>query len=145
VLLDDPHPAGSAGMTEAVLALTYDPSILSVSSSDITLGSIPSLGGNWQLQSMVDQATGQIAVVLYSTTPVAEMQPGSLITLVFHVAHGASVPATAVQLVSVATIGGEEFVTQVDDAQGRFVVSSGLERRLLERVRPKNNTFNSPS
>src|SRR4029077_18714085 len=26
VLLDQPHPAGSTGMTEAILALTYDPS-----------------------------------------------------------------------------------------------------------------------
>src|SRR5262249_37078728 len=37
VLLDDPRPAGSAGMTEAVLALTYDPSLLSISAADVTL------------------------------------------------------------------------------------------------------------
>ena len=43
VMLDHPHPAGSTGMTEAHLALTYDPSVLSVSASDITLGSIPGL------------------------------------------------------------------------------------------------------
>ena len=48
VMLDDPDPVGSTGMTEAHLALTYDPSVLSVSSSDITLGSIPGLGTGWQ-------------------------------------------------------------------------------------------------
>src|SRR5205807_1223484 len=41
VMIDDPHPAGSTGMTEATLALRYDPAVLTVSSSDITLGSIP--------------------------------------------------------------------------------------------------------
>ena len=30
VLLDHPHPAGSTGLTEAVLALRYDPSVLTV-------------------------------------------------------------------------------------------------------------------
>src|SRR4029077_16617752 len=48
VLLDHPHPDNSTGMEEAVLALTYDPKVLTVSSSDITLGSIPSLGKGWQ-------------------------------------------------------------------------------------------------
>src|SRR5262249_511623 len=41
VQLDNPHPVGSTGMTEAVLALTYDACVLSVSPADITLGSIP--------------------------------------------------------------------------------------------------------
>src|SRR4029077_6111511 len=60
VTLDDPRPVGSTGMTEAILALTYDPSVLSVSVSDITLGSLPSQGSGWQLWSMVNQGTGQI-------------------------------------------------------------------------------------
>jgi hypothetical protein len=47
VLLDHPHPHGSTGMEEAVLALTYDPKAMTVSSSDITLGSIPGLGSGW--------------------------------------------------------------------------------------------------
>jgi len=53
VMLDDPHPSGSTGLTEAMLALTYDPAVLTVSASDITLGSIPSLGTGWQLSSVV--------------------------------------------------------------------------------------------
>src|SRR5262249_52991623 len=47
VMLDHPHPEGSAGMTAAHLALTYDPTVLSVSAKDITLGSIPGLGTDW--------------------------------------------------------------------------------------------------
>ena len=65
VMLDHPHPAGSTGMTEAHLALTYDPSVLSVSASDITLGSIPGWRG-WQITSEVDAATGQIGINLFN-------------------------------------------------------------------------------
>src|SRR5262249_2592478 len=54
VLLDQPHPQGSTGLTEAILALTYDPAALSVSPADITLGSLPALGTGWQLHSVVD-------------------------------------------------------------------------------------------
>src|SRR5205085_11313985 len=70
VLLDDPHPLGSAGMTEAVLAVTYDPMTLSVSASDIVLGSIPASGNGWHLTSVIDQATGQIGIDLFSTTAI---------------------------------------------------------------------------
>jgi hypothetical protein len=70
-MLDDPHPAGSTGMTEAVLALTYDPSAFSVSAADVTLGSIPSLGTGWQLSVVIDAGAGRIAVTLYSTTPIS--------------------------------------------------------------------------
>jgi hypothetical protein len=52
-------------MEEAMLALTYDPKVLTVSSSDITLGSIPGLTSSWHLVSVVDQATGQIGIDLY--------------------------------------------------------------------------------
>ena len=51
-------------MTEAHLALTYDPSVLSVAPADITLGSIPGLGTGWQISSVVDAATGQIGITL---------------------------------------------------------------------------------
>jgi hypothetical protein len=60
VMLDHPHPAGSTGMTEAHLALTYDPSVLSVSASDITLGSIP--GAGWRITSEVDDDQGPLTL-----------------------------------------------------------------------------------
>jgi hypothetical protein len=123
VLLDNPRPEGSTGMTEAVLALSYDPSVLNVSASDFTLGSIPSQGLGWQLVSVVDSATGQIGIELYSTVAITATDPGSLVNITFHVAPGASLSPTAVRLVSSALPHGQSFITQVDDAQGQLVLS----------------------
>jgi hypothetical protein len=134
VQLDQPHPADSTGMTEAILALKYDPSVLSVSSSDITLGSIPGLGTGWQFTSVIDQSTGQIAITLYSTTPINVNSAGSLVNIAFHLEPAldavrfAQVPLGSVQLISSVTVKGEQFVTQVDDAQGQYVLSPGLNR-----------------
>jgi hypothetical protein len=132
VLLDDPHPNGSTGMEEAVLALTYDPKVLIVSSSDITLGSIPGLGTGWHLVSVVDQAAGQIGIDLYSTTAFSRAQAGSLVNIAFHVAPGASVPETAVQLVSAVTPNGRSFSTEVADDQGQYVLSPGMDRLMVD-------------
>jgi hypothetical protein len=132
VLLDDPHPDGSTGMEEAVLALTYDPKVLTVSSADITLGSIPTLGTGWHLVSVVDQATGQIGIDLYSTTAISRAQAGSLVNIAFHVVPGASVPATAVQLVNSVAPSGRHFTTEVADDQGQYVLSPGLDRLVIQ-------------
>jgi autotransporter-associated beta strand protein len=132
VLLDHPHPVGSTGMEEAVLALTYDPKVLTVSSSDITLGSIPGLGSGWHLVSVVDQATGQIGIDLYSTTAISATKGGSLVYIAFHVVPGAAVPATAVQLVSSVTPNGRYFSTEVADDQGQYVLSPGMDHLVVE-------------
>jgi hypothetical protein len=125
--LDQPHPKGSTGVTEAVLALTYDPTAFSVSPADITLGLIPSLGTGWQLSAAIDAATGRIAITLYSTTPISADQPGSLVQIAFHSLTGAARPASTVQLVNSVEINGQEYVTQLDDAQGRLVLSPGAD------------------
>jgi N-acetylneuraminic acid mutarotase len=132
VQLDHPHPAGSIGMTEAVLALTYNPSLLSIAAADITLGSTPSQGTGWQLNSYIDAASGQIAIVLYSTTPIASAQAGSLVNLAFHVIpqagrHIRRGDVGSVRLVNAVTVDGHEYTTQVDDAQGQFVLSPGVD------------------
>jgi hypothetical protein len=132
VVLDDPHPEGSTGMEEAVLALTYDPEVLTVSSSDITLGSIPGLGAGWHLVSVVDQATGQIGIDLYSTTAVAATQAGSLVNIAFHIVPGERVPTTSVQLVNSASPGGHWFSTEVADGEGQFVLSPGVDRLSIQ-------------
>src|SRR5207237_8752167 len=69
VMLDHPRPDGSSGLTSAILGLTYDPSVLSVSASDIALGSIPGLGSGWHLVPHIDQATGQIAIEMFGESP----------------------------------------------------------------------------
>jgi N-acetylneuraminic acid mutarotase len=137
VLLDNPRPQGSTGMTEAMLALTYDPKVLTVSAGDITPGSIPGLGSGWKLVSVVDQVTGRIGIDLYSLTAVTAAQAGSLVNIVFHVVPGASTTATAVQLVSAVTVNGEQFGTQVDDSQGQFVLSPGVDQVVVKtKARP---------
>jgi N-acetylneuraminic acid mutarotase len=132
VLLDDPRPDGSTGMTEAILALTYDPKVLTVSAADITLGSIPGSGSDWHLDAAVDQVTGQIGIDLYSTTAISAMQAGSLVNIVFHILPRASVSATTVQLVSAAAPEGRWFGTEVADGEGQFVLSPGLDQLVIQ-------------
>ena len=112
----------------ALIQLTYDPSVLSVSASDITLGSIP--GAGWRITSEVDAATGQIGINLFNLegTPITATQAGSLVNIEFHVVPGAAVPETAVQLVSQVTVNGRRFVTEVDDDQGPLTLSAGVDR-----------------
>jgi len=115
-------------MTEAHLALTYDPSVLSVSASDITLGSIP--GAGWRITSEVDAATGQIGINLLSLegASITATGAGSLVNIDFHVVPGAVVPTTSVQLVNQVTANGRRFVTEVDDDQGPLTLSPGVDR-----------------
>jgi hypothetical protein len=150
VRLDDPHPNGSTGMTEAILALRYNPAVLSVSAADITLGSIPAASAGWQLTSVVDQATGRIGIQLYRTTPIGAAEAGSLVHIAFHLAVDIGAPgwltprrSAVVQLVSSLVVSGQDFVTQVDDDQGQLVLSPGVDWLMLpsglhSRRRPRN-------
>ena len=139
VLLDHPDPTGSTGLTEATLALTYDPSLLSVASSDITLGSLPSLGTGWQLTSKVDAATGQIGIQLFSLTPITAAQAGSLVNISFHVLPGEPtgvsprvISSTPVQLVNTVTVNGQPITTVLADTQSAMVLSPGMDQVSVE-------------
>jgi hypothetical protein len=118
VNIDDPHPAGSRGLTQAVLALRYDPSIFTVSAADIHLGTVPASGSGWTLQVIVDPATGQIAITLFSVTPISSSAGGSLVTIDFHVRPGARSGATPINLVPAVRISGRVMYTALDDDQG---------------------------
>ncbi len=119
VLLDQPRPEGSTGLIEAELALTFDPSVLRVSASDITLGSIPSQGSGWQLSAMVNAATGQLTIQLYSETPIASDQAGSLVNIAFHLKSGTTVSGeTTVQLLNSQTV--------LADSQAAMILGPGL-------------------
>jgi hypothetical protein len=131
VLIDHPDPEGSTGLTSVTLALKYDPALLSVTPADIMLGSIPGGGSGWQLSAVVDQATGQIGIQLYSLTPITVNQAGSLVNIALHVLPGATVPATAVQLVNTVTPNGQWFGTGVADSQGGMILSPGVDRLLV--------------
>jgi N-acetylneuraminic acid mutarotase len=131
VLLDEARPVGSAGMTEAIIGLTYDPKALTVSAADITLGSLPAAGSGWRLDSVVDPVSGQIAIDLYSITPLTQAQAGSLVNIAFHQVPVAYEPVTAVQLVSAVDANGQWFSTEVDDAGSKFLLSPGVNRLLI--------------
>jgi hypothetical protein len=124
VNIDDPAPAGSTGMMEASLALSYDPAVFSVSSSDIQLGSVPASGSGWMLQSTVDAATGQIGVTIWSGTPITSSAAGSLVTIVFHRSDLAATGTTTIDLVpSVEPSGSGVIYTQVGDGQGPYTLT----------------------
>jgi hypothetical protein len=124
VNIDDPAPAGSTGMMEATLALSYDPAVFSVSSSDIQLGSVPASGSGWMLQSTVDAATGQIGVTIWSGTPITSSAAGSLVTIVFHRSDLAATGTTTIDLVpSVEPSGSGVIYTQVGDGQGLYTLA----------------------
>ena len=127
VTLDNADPAGSTGLNEAMLALSYDPSALSVTTQDITLGTLPGQGAGWQISATVDQATGQIGIDLFSATPITATTGGSLVNITFHVAQGSgrSGANSLVQLVSTATIDGQAFSTLAADSEGRFALETG--------------------
>jgi hypothetical protein len=127
--LDDPVPAGSTGMIEAVLALHYDPNLLSVSSADIHLGSIPLSSSGWQVFTVQNAATGQLVIDLYSSQAITSPVGGSLVTIDFHVQPGAALGTTSIQLVdSVTPMGQHEFKTSVSDAQGAFILNPAPSR-----------------
>ncbi len=120
VLLDQPRPRGSTGMVEAELKLSYDPTVLSVTAADISLGTIPSAGIGWQLTSVVNPTAGQITIQLFSQTPVNMDQAGSLVNIAFHLKTKENLPSmTTVQLVDSQTV--------LADLQGALVLSPGLD------------------
>jgi hypothetical protein len=133
VNLDDAHPAGSTGLIEARLALTYNPSLFTVSAADVHLGSL--LAGNgWSVTPTIDQATGQIALALSSSTPIPSAVGGSLITIDFHPLVVGRVPNPSINLVASVNINGQVIGTELEDAQGTFILTpapvNGFDPRL---------------
>jgi len=147
VNIDDADPVGSTGLIEGHLALTYDPSEFTVSASDIHLGSVLAGGSGWILTPTIDQATGQIAIALSSTTPITSTAGGSLMTIDLHEVEGVRGqgsgvreelsalapdpwfltpdpwPLTPVQLVAAFNVDGNYVATELEDAQGTFTLT----------------------
>ncbi len=138
VNIDDPHPAGSTGMTEATLALTYDPKVLQVLPGSIRLGTVPAAGTDWTLQSAVNATTGQIGITLFSAFPISSSTSGSLVTISFHEVPGTNASATTVSLVSaVDPTGAGPIATAVYDNQGPYTLSlpeAGSGASMVEKV-----------
>ena len=121
VNIDDAHPQGSTGLIEAHLALTYDPSVFTVSAADVHPGSLLA-GGDWSIVPTIDPATGQIGIALSSTAPITSTIGGSLVTIDFHPTGTFSGPAPF-ELVASADPDGQYVATELEDAQGTFTLS----------------------
>jgi hypothetical protein len=125
VNIDTAHPAGSSGMTDAILALAFDPTVFDVSASDVQLGSVPQSSKAWQLKAEVNNQTGLIGIELFGGAAIQESGSGSLVTIAMHTRTG-SVPANDRPLVILPYAdpsgGTHVYQTQVSDSQGAFVL-----------------------
>ena len=121
--IDTARPEGSTGMTEAILALHYDPQEFNVSAADVQLGTLPSSGSGWQLTTTINSQTGDIGIDLFSSVPIQTSVGGSLVTIALQVRDTATPgPAGIEFLTQVNPTGQREFKTTVSDAQGALVV-----------------------
>jgi len=121
VNIDDACPAGSTGLVEADLALTYNPSLFTVSASDVHAGSVLA-DGNWSVVPNIDQATGEIGIALSSSMPVRAPTGGSLVTIDFH-PTGAGSGQARFELVASVTPNGQYVMTELEDTQGTFTLT----------------------
>jgi hypothetical protein len=131
VNVDTAMPAGSTGLTEANLALAYDPHVFSVAGSDIQLGTLPRSGSGWTLTSSINPVTGDIGINLYSLTPLSTPDGGSLVTITFHVEPTAPSGATAIQLAEAVNPSGDQVIRTGLDDGGRDL--GGLPFRAVNR------------
>ena len=127
VSIDTARPQGSSGMNDAMLALTFDPTIFDVSAADVQLGTVPEAGSGWQIKTEVNAQTGLIGLELYSATPIVSPAGGSLVTIALHPRAGAATLAAATPPLTLVPYvdpsgGSRVYQTQVSDGQGAFVV-----------------------
>jgi hypothetical protein len=94
---------------------------------------VPAVGSGWRLVPTIDPATGQIAITLSSTTPIAQPLGGSLVTIDFHQIPGASGPAS-IALVASVSPNGQCFATELADAQGSFTLTPAPTNALAGRI-----------
>ncbi len=120
VNIDTAHPSGSTGATEAILALKYNPQVVSVSAADVRAGS---LTNGWQLTTVVNAQAGEIGIDLWSTTPIQTTAGGSLVTITMHILSTAPAGSTDLMLMNqVNPTGQRVFTTTVSDSLGAFVL-----------------------
>jgi hypothetical protein len=134
VNIDDPHPDGSTGLTQAILALTYDPVVFSVAATDVRLGTVTADGSGWKVTSYLDANTGRIGLILSSATPVDASTGGSLVTVTFHLRPGETATATSINLVPTVTVFGRAINTALDDNQGPLTLHTASAESLSGTV-----------
>jgi uncharacterized repeat protein (TIGR01451 family) len=132
VNIDDAHPAGSTGLIEGHLALLYNPTVFTVSAADVHAGELV-MGEDWSIIPTIDQATGQIGIALSSSTPISPSVGGILVMITFHPTSTISGWAPF-ELVASATPNGQYVATELEDAQGSFLLSPALTNSFDPRI-----------
>jgi len=125
VNIDTADPAGSTGMTDAVLALHFDPRYFMVLASDIQLGTVPASGCGWKLTMSINSTTGDIGIDVYSTTgtPIQSTSGGSLVTIALHVRDTAPRGSTGLSFLTQSNpTGSRVYTTIVGDVRGAYVI-----------------------
>jgi hypothetical protein len=128
--IDTARPAGSTGLTEAILALKFDPRTFTTSAADIGLGTVtgtwPSASG-WQMRAEVNNQTGEIGIDLFGTAPIQSSAAGSLVTIVLHVRDSATAGVTGLHFVTEVNPSGQRiFETALSDSQGSLVLHQAV-------------------
>jgi hypothetical protein len=144
VNIDTARPEGSSGMTDAVLALRYDPKSFDVTAADVRLGDIPLSGQGWKLQAEVNSQSGLIGVEIFSNAPIQLPIGGSLITIAMHarpVSGQQTLAGNSLSFLPDADPSGgvRIYRTSVSDAQGPFVLHFSVDcgNQTVDTDRPR--------
>ena len=112
-----------SGLSKADFAIDFDPSVFTVSSSDVFLGTVPASGNNWVVTA-VNQAAGQLGISIKSAIPLSNSlgiqmpswSVGGVIDVDFHVQAGAPLGTTVINLAASNSAGPT--TTDAFDASG---------------------------
>ena len=109
VNLNDPDPAGSGGLIAATIAIDYNPTIFSVSSRSIALGTLTS---GWNLTANVGTGanSGEIGIVMLSNAGITSTIGGSICLITFSVNPNAPHGPSPINIAATNTPGGSSTV-----------------------------------
>ena len=100
VMIDNPNPANSGGLAAVTLGINYDSTKFTVSSADVTKGTLTS-GALWNNTTINTQTPGQIVFGEFpgtTGTPITSTAPGSLALITLHLIAGTSSGTSVINL-----------------------------------------------
>src|SRR5262249_44319270 len=107
---------------------------------------LPNGSTGWQLKTVVNDQSGEMAIDLWSDTPVATSAAGSLVTVTLHplgnaVPQGSSLLTLKSQFSPAA---GQSYRTEVSDVLGAFVLHTTAATAYLSSSGPALNATLAP-
>jgi hypothetical protein len=125
VNIDTGHPEGSTGLIQGTLALTYDPTVFDVSTTDVHLGTVLENGRGWEVKAEVNSQLGLIGIEFDSNAPVQSSAGGSLVTIAMHARDAVAAGTAVLNIVPcVDPAGGPRlYQTSLQSAEGELVLN----------------------